>query len=243
MDEINRREAVRRAGLLLGGMLSAPAVAGVMSGCRASTTEGWAPAALSAEQNEMVASMAAHIIPATDTPGAREVQVNRFIDKMLAEWYPPADRRQFLAGLDEVNARCQQRYGQAYLACTPEGQFAFLMRLDRQAFGSAEAPGRDEAEKPGAEQPEGEARTAQGGGAVRTGEAVEDARADSMRAASEPTTAPATDDTTFFRRLKELTLLGYYTSEAGMKQELSVNIVPGRYEGCVPLEEVRPSVA
>ncbi len=37
----------------------------------------------------------------------------------------------------------------------------------------------------------------------------------------------------FFQRIKGLTLYGYYTSEAGMKEELRYAIIPGRYDGCV----------
>ena len=44
----------------------------------------------------------------------------------------------------------------------------------------------------------------------------------------------------FFSMMKEMTMIGYYTSEIGQNQELNHRIVPGRYDGCVPLEEVYP---
>ena len=37
----------------------------------------------------------------------------------------------------------------------------------------------------------------------------------------------------FFRMMKRLTLLGYYTSEVGATQELHSPIIPGRYDACV----------
>ena len=43
-----------------------------------------------------------------------------------------------------------------------------------------------------------------------------------------PTAAP----TEFFTALKELTLVGYYTSQIGATQELHWNPVPGRFEPC-----------
>jgi hypothetical protein len=46
----------------------------------------------------------------------------------------------------------------------------------------------------------------------------------------------AAPDKNFFQRMKWLTLLGYYTSEIGFTQELRAQIIPGRYDGCVPLE-------
>jgi len=42
----------------------------------------------------------------------------------------------------------------------------------------------------------------------------------------------------FILMVKELTLLGYFTSEPGATQVLQYEPVPGAYRGCVPLQEV-----
>ena len=42
------------------------------------------------------------------------------------------------------------------------------------------------------------------------------------------------DPAHYFRMMKELTILGYFTSEIGATQALRYVAVPGRYEGCVP---------
>jgi len=41
-------------------------------------------------------------------------------------------------------------------------------------------------------------------------------------------------DNHYFRLMKELTLLGYFTSEIGATQALRYIESPGRYDGCVP---------
>lgn len=38
----------------------------------------------------------------------------------------------------------------------------------------------------------------------------------------------------YFRMMKELTLLGYFTSEPGATKALNYMLVPGKYEGCAP---------
>ncbi|WP_162052449.1 gluconate 2-dehydrogenase subunit 3 family protein [Pontibacter pamirensis] len=38
----------------------------------------------------------------------------------------------------------------------------------------------------------------------------------------------------YFRMMKELTLLGYFTSEVGATQALRYVAVPGRYDACIP---------
>ena len=43
---------------------------------------------------------------------------------------------------------------------------------------------------------------------------------------------------TFFHLIKELTLLGYFSSEPVGKNVLHYDPIPGRYDGCIPLSEV-----
>jgi hypothetical protein len=45
-------------------------------------------------------------------------------------------------------------------------------------------------------------------------------------------------ETTFFHLIKELTLLGYFTSEPIGKNVLLYDPIPGRFDGCIPLAEV-----
>src|SRR5205809_1210847 len=187
-ETIDRREALRRAALLLGGALAAPTVAGVIAGCEARHMPdgAWKPRALTPDQAELVATIADHILPETDTPGARAVGVHRFIDAMLAESYGPEDRERFLAGLADVDARARRTCGRAFLQCATTDQRALLVRLDREAFATTPGPGE----------------------------------------------AP------FFRTMKELTLVGYYTSEIGATRALRHAPFPGHFEVCVPLSAI-----
>ena len=45
------------------------------------------------------------------------------------------------------------------------------------------------------------------------------------------------DPTHYFSMMKQLTLLGYFTSEVGATQALRYEAVPGRYEGCIPYKK------
>lgn len=188
-ERINRRQALRRVGALLGGVVSAPVVSGVLSGCRPRTGSDWSPQALMPEQNEMVTILADIIIPPTDTPGARAAHVNRFVDAMLHGSFLEEDRQRFLEGLDETNARCQEAYGTSFVDCSAEEQRALVAELDDETFG------------PDAEEPD-------------------------------------PDNPSFFRMVKELVIVGYYTSEVGATEELKTNTVPGYYDGDVPYEEI-----
>ena len=50
--------------------------------------------------------------------------------------------------------------------------------------------------------------------------------------------AGAAGEVAFYPKLKELTVLGYYTSEIGSTQELVYLPVPGRYDGDYELAEI-----
>ncbi|MEI6052361.1 MAG: gluconate 2-dehydrogenase subunit 3 family protein, partial [Opitutaceae bacterium] len=43
---------------------------------------------------------------------------------------------------------------------------------------------------------------------------------------------------TFFYQMKELTVVGYFTSETVGRTVLHYDPVPGRFQGCVPISEV-----
>ena len=45
------------------------------------------------------------------------------------------------------------------------------------------------------------------------------------------------DPNHYFRMMKELTLWGYFTSEAGATKALRYVAVPGKYEGCIPYKK------
>jgi hypothetical protein len=45
------------------------------------------------------------------------------------------------------------------------------------------------------------------------------------------------DPTHYFQVLKELTLLGYFTSEPGATKALRYVAVPGKFEGCIPYKK------
>jgi gluconate 2-dehydrogenase gamma chain len=223
---MGRREALRRTALLLGGAVSAPTLAAMLAGCETPATgeAGWTPSALTSEQGAQVATIAEHIIPATDTPGARDAGVHRFIDRMLAEYYAPDERAAFLAGLADVDSRARIAKGKAFVALTSAEQHDILAALDADAYRPAPPAASNAAAAAGRGQDAAESRT--------EGATADQRKPEPTRPHPEPARQP------FFRTMKELTLLGYYTSQPGATQELRYAPIPGRFDGCVPFATV-----
>lgn len=185
---MDRREALKRTALLMGGMVSAPAITGIMNGCTARQGIDWKPVFLDNDQASIVTDVAEIIIPRTETPGAKDVGVPGFIDQMLHEVYSAEDQEYFLSGLKEFNELADKEYGDAFADLDEDDQVAYVKKVHAAAV---EAENNTE---PVPRRP-------------------------------------------FILMMKELTLLGFFTSEAGATQILQYAAVPGAYKGCIPLSE------
>ncbi|PHN06932.1 gluconate 2-dehydrogenase subunit 3 family protein [Flavilitoribacter nigricans] len=181
---INRREALKRAGLLLGSAVSASVISGVMQGCKPSYSIDWEPQFLSEEQAVLVGEIAETILPETDTLGAKSLHLDEFIDLMLQEVYTADEQTAFTAGLAELERTCVDATGQSF----PE-----LSAADRLSFLQAEE------------------QAARKDGASAAGKSL--------------------------LQLKELTLVGYFTSEYAGTDVLEFKPVPGHYHGCVNYQD------
>ena len=88
----------------------------------------WTPRVLTARQNETVVALTELIIPATDTPGAAAVGVNRFVDGVLHK-ASPAERASFLRGLAWIDARSRALFKKDFTGAAPADQAAILTTL------------------------------------------------------------------------------------------------------------------
>jgi hypothetical protein len=103
-------------------------IAGVLPAL--SQTAAWKPKVFDAHQNETVIVLTELIIPATDTPGAKAAQVNRYIDLLLADG-PAEDRERFLEGLAFLDGYAIRKHQAPFLKCTAAQQTAILETFDR----------------------------------------------------------------------------------------------------------------
>lgn len=129
---MNRRDLFRRA---------AGAAAAVATGSAAGrdfppdydaskllSRSDWKPVFLDAHQNETLIALSDLIIPSTDTPGAKEAQVNRFIDAIMAVESPEV-QRDFLNGLAFLDGESLDRYKAAFVHARREQQLELVSYL------------------------------------------------------------------------------------------------------------------
>ncbi len=201
---MDRREAIRRTSMIMGGALSASAIAAVMSGCQATpVAPDWTPEFLDVDQGNLVAHLVERIIPETDTPGARAAGVHHFIDVYLKNCASKQEQTLFMEGLRDVEDRAQEMFANKFSQLEP-GQMDEI--LSTMAIEGPDKSADDQASE-----------------LANEGEAMQGSRLDPNQ---------------FFNGLRQLTILGFFTSEVGATQALIMDPIPGEYLGCIDYNEV-----
>jgi len=145
---MNRRDALRGLTAGIGAasavwidQLHALARQHPMSTMLAESAQGaaWTPRVLSAHQLATVGTLVELIIPATDTPGAKALEVDRYVDGVLA-LAEPADRERFLSGLGWLDARSQALFRKDFVSSSIREQTDLLTRLSSSTAGQSEPP-------------------------------------------------------------------------------------------------------
>ena len=89
---------------------------------------GWTPRLLTPAQGELLATLCEHILPRTDTPGARDAAVHEFIDLELS-LAGGDDQLAALGGLDWIDRRAQQLHGSSFLGLDAARQLEMLREI------------------------------------------------------------------------------------------------------------------
>lgn len=118
---ISRREAIRRAALLAGVALS-PEWLGMVGRAQTAAAKTNLAPALSAT----LAAAADRILPRTDTPGAADVGVPAFIDRLYGEFMTPAEQKLLMQGLQEIETAAKAAHGAGFPTLTAAQQDAVL---------------------------------------------------------------------------------------------------------------------
>ena len=184
MYAMNRREAIKRLTLLMGG-----AVIGAETFLNGSVIEGKKVAApFSTQDLALMDEIGETIIPTTTTPGAKAVQIGAFMKMMVNDCYDEENQAIFQAGLGQIEAGAQKEFGKKFMELSPSQRTTLLSEIDKEEKQS------------------------------RANKTVSD---------------PAH----YFRLMKQLTLLGYFSSEIGCTQALRFTEVPGAFRGNEPYKK------
>lgn len=218
---MDRREVLQRVALLMGGtVLGANAF---LTGCRPADKKGDDTLTFTEQDVAFLDEVAETILPATNTPGAKAAKVGAFMTVMVKDCYLEKDQKIFRDGMNQLNEASEKKFNTSFMKATPQQRNELLVEIDKEvkAKMDEEKRKRDEDVVREREQTEKQKENA----------TAVDEKTRLEKRQEKPREDPPRH---YFRLMKELTLLGYFTSEIGQKQALRYNPVPGKYEGCVP---------
>jgi glucoside 3-dehydrogenase (cytochrome c) hitch-hiker subunit len=228
LQRINRREAIRRVSALLGGVAFVGGSDLLAAVEKAGSAASRAPGKFSAQDVAFLDEIAETILPETKTPGAKAAKTGAFMALMVTDCYSPAEQKAFLDGMLKVDEATRKANNVAFMAATPAQRLALLTALDHEQKRVMDA--REAAD-----------RKRKGLSSVTGDEA--DAKAENV-----PGTVGAAETSTrepahYFRMMKELALLGYFTSKIGYTQVMHYVEAPGRFDPCIPYTPGEPAWA
>jgi hypothetical protein len=124
---MNRRKAILRISLAGLGIASAGAVYKWWGLVKSPDTS------YLSSNKDLIAALCETIIPATDTPGARDVGTQDFIIKMIRDCTTRKEQNNFIDGLRNIQSHCHSKFGQSYEHCSHEQQAAALNHFEEKA--------------------------------------------------------------------------------------------------------------
>jgi hypothetical protein len=111
---MNRRNAIKNLTLSLGYAVATPTILSVLSSCTENVAT-WKSVFFSEEQQHIVTNLAAIILPSSTIPGALDVNVPQFIDKMYKNIELEANQNKFKKGATVFASRFKEMFGKKVL--------------------------------------------------------------------------------------------------------------------------------
>jgi hypothetical protein len=147
------------------------------------------------------------ILPATSTPGAKAAQVGEFMKVFVTDCYTPESQEAFNKGIGELEAACNKMNGKSFMESTPEQRRNLLISLEKEAKDYNKV--QEEKDKPGY---------------------------DDLKKQNKQYDFVASPRH-YYTMMKQLTLLGFFTSKPGATGALRYVPVPGKYDGAFPYKK------
>ena len=126
---MKRREAIKSLLIVSGGIIVIPS-------CLQEKAKGTIPLnhlKIDAHQEKLLAELAETIIPATNTPGAKDTYAHVFALKMIDDCREKEDQAIFVKGLKEIDRMSKDRFSTGFLKGTPAQREQIVAALEQRA--------------------------------------------------------------------------------------------------------------
>jgi hypothetical protein len=207
---MKRREAVQYISILLGATIVGSNV--FLEGCKSKTgvSMTFTPGDIS-----LLDEIAETILPTTKTPGAKAAKVGQFMTVMVNDCYEAPDQKIFHEGLAKLDDASQKKNGKSFLDSSPQERHDLLVEIDKNANAFQN-------------------KASQYYNSLSEEQKHEMTMKKNFDGVDPLAPRYRENPDYYFILMKQLTLLGYFTSEIGCTQARRYVETPGKYEGCIP---------
>lgn len=122
---MNRRTLIKTLGISAVGLATVPL-------WMEAWTEDDLPAVdseLTEDERAQLAALVEVIIPATDSPGAKELGVDKFILTMVADCYEKEIQQEFKDGFTQIDDSCEDQYKKSFLQLNDDQRKEIILHL------------------------------------------------------------------------------------------------------------------
>ena len=200
---MNRRELIKLVAAATGGIVIGGEF--FLAGCK--NPEAGASIAFSADDIAFLDEVAETIFPKTSTPGAKDAKVGQFMTVMVNDCYDEKDQQTFHDGIKKLDEACNKMHGHDFMKANAAQRTELLKSLDTEtkAYSKEKAEfDKQQNEKENTERKKG-----------------------NLAYIKEKMSAH------YFTMMKQLTIMGYFTSKEGRTGATRYEPVPGKYVGDV----------
>ncbi len=181
---MERRELLKMIALATGGVVIGGEF--LLSGC--SNPAATASMTFSDDDIKFLDEVAETILPKTNTPGAKDAQVGKFMTVMVNDCYNADDQKIFHEGIIKLDEVCNKMHRHSFMKATTEHRTALLKAMDTEAKEYNKSKKKE-------------------------------------------------DPNHYFTQMKQLTILGYFTSKPALTEVFDYKPVPGKYDGAFPYKK------
>jgi hypothetical protein len=130
---MERRTALKNMAVAVGGLISLPSWA---NGWNKASVQSF-KTSLTFSENAILAEVVETIIPKTNTPGAKELGVHQFVQKMVADCYEPSAQENLTKGVAATEEIAQKTFSKPFVECSAEQRTELLNQMSKSSDASA----------------------------------------------------------------------------------------------------------
>lgn len=183
---MERRELLKMVALATGGVVIGGEF--FLAGCK--NKDAGSGMVFTQDNIAFLDEVAETILPKSNTPGAKDAEVGKFMTVMVNDCYEEKDQKIFHEGIGKLDEACNKMHGHGFMKADAAHRKELLTALDKEA--------KDNAEK------------------KKTNKDLPNH---------------------YFSQIKQLTLLGFFTSKPGLTECFDYHAVPGKYDGAMPYKK------